>query len=82
MDYSLLVGVHFTEAAASSDERRTVTPCGGNKILFFLDHPFPPCLISSKKTHIIPFSADNGGSENDSLSRVSNVEHMLLDPAG
>ncbi|KAL8489345.1 hypothetical protein ACS0TY_024818 [Phlomoides rotata] len=55
MDYSLLVGIHFTEA---STEEHTVTPSG--------------C-----RTPI-----DNGGSENESYSRLSNVEQLLLDPAG
>ncbi|KAK6149065.1 hypothetical protein DH2020_016590 [Rehmannia glutinosa] len=55
MDYSLLVGLHFTEA--SNDEN---TPSGA----------------------LTP--VDNGGSDNDSVPRLSraDVDQLLLDPAG
>ncbi|KAL0453203.1 UNVERIFIED_CONTAM: Phosphatidylinositol 4-phosphate 5-kinase [Sesamum latifolium] len=55
MDYSLLVGLHFTEA--SHDD---VTPSGAQT------------------------PVDNGGSETDSIPRLSraDVDQLLLDPAG
>ncbi|KAG6427938.1 hypothetical protein SASPL_112186 [Salvia splendens] len=57
MDYSLLVGIHFTEASTSTS-------------------------TSTGERSVTPTLVDNGGSESDSVPKLSNVEHMFLDPAG